>query len=118
RNFWNKHRKQRTGRVRWSLLEDCILYLGQQYFTNKWSEIAFYLPGRTSRQVQNRYMTAFSTENRKLGCWTHKEDSRLLKLRAELSKCKWNIIANQFEGRTIKQLRSRYRILKRRMKDQ
>jgi hypothetical protein len=79
-----------------------------------WRGIASRLPGRTVRQVRDRWQSYLSEEVRS-EAWSGEEDERLLSLYGEHGG-KWVKISQCLPGRTDVMVKNRYNQLARRMK--
>ena len=81
--------------------------------TGDWGEVAGRVPGRTARQVRDRWRTYLS-EGVVCGSWSSEEEERLLSLYGEYGG-KWAKIAEGLPGRSDAMVKNRYNMLSRRM---
>lgn len=80
KHFYNKSHVK-TLKKPWLFLEDQVILAGCKLFgLGKWVEIAKFLPGRSNKQVRERYYNQLAFGVRKLAGWTKKEDFQLLKM--------------------------------------
>ncbi|OHT10823.1 Myb-like DNA-binding domain containing protein [Tritrichomonas foetus] len=71
-----------------------------------WKDISFHLPGRSARQLRERYMNYLSPTVIN-SPWTHEEDELLIRKVDELGT-KWSKIAKHFANRTDVILKNRH----------
>ena len=73
--------------TRWTRLEDTILFAAHKYYKNDnnddkhdciYVKIAKHLPGRTNRQIRERYTMILSQQRQQKGYWKQSEDLALL----------------------------------------
>lgn len=88
--------------------DELLIKLVKQYGNNQWSLIADRMPGRTSRQVKERYNTYLGPNVRKTP-WTHEEDMILLEKVPVVGK-KWSDLAKFFDGRSPNSIKNRYHL--------
>ncbi|CAD8174945.1 unnamed protein product [Paramecium pentaurelia] len=111
-----KYRKlqdqEKRTKKKWSIAEDQILIDAFKEFGRQWIKISQRLPGRTSKQVRDRYVNQIDpsiTHNE----WSTEEDKIILE---EYNKggAKWAIIAKILKNRSENQVKNRfyYTILK------
>jgi hypothetical protein len=106
---------RRTSYSKFTAEEDEILREAfRRIGENDWRGIARELPGRTVRQVKDRWMTYLSDGVRS-GPWSREEDQQLIALHREMG-AKWVQIAGQLRGRTDVMVKNRYNQIVRRMK--
>lgn len=87
----------------------------QDFGAHTWGRIAPLLPGRTPRQVRERWVNYLSPEI-KLDEWTKEEDDLIMRLVAKFGK-KWAYISRSFNQRTDVSIKNRYFLLQRREKN-
>lgn len=100
-------------RTKFTPREDAIIQqiVGQKG-AKDWRSFERYLPGRTARQIRERYINYLSPHTRK-GDWTDYEDTLLRSMVLEHGR-KWSQIAMSFEGRTDVMIKNRWIKLERR----
>ena len=76
-----------------------------------WRIIADRLPGRTARQVRDRW-TSYLSEDVRWGAWSVEEDELLLRLYGEYG-AKWMQISRRLRGRTDGMVKNRHNHLER-----
>jgi hypothetical protein len=94
--------------------DDLIRYLVEQQRMTKWSDVAAQLPGRTSRQVRDRYKHYLSP-NVTAHDWKLDEDKQLIQLVGRYGQ-RWSSLVQYFPGRSEVQLRNRWNVLQRKAK--
>ena len=83
----------------WSKEEDkLVLFLVQQHGAEKWTNIAYYLPGRIGKQCRERWHNHLNPRIKK-NEWSLEEEL-ILYIQNRFKKNKWAIIAKDLEGRT------------------
>ncbi|CAD8081621.1 unnamed protein product [Paramecium sonneborni] len=103
--------EKRTKR-KWSIEEDKILLKCYEQYGRQWIKIAEKLPGRTSKQVRDRYVNQINpTLNHDQ--WDEKEDETIIK-EFEINGPHWAQIAKMLNNRSENQVKNRfyYTILK------
>ncbi|EAX86725.1 Myb-like DNA-binding domain containing protein [Trichomonas vaginalis G3] len=98
---------QKPPRKMFSPHEDVIIVtLANQQEKKDWKYIASHLPGRTPRQVRERFRNHLSPglEN---GPWTREEDDLLRKLFKEYGS-KWSLISSYFKSRSDTNVKNRW----------
>ena len=88
--------------------------LVNNYGESAWDEIAALMDGRNPRQCHDRWCSYLSPSINN-SPWTPEEDKRIIKLQPEFNG-KWVQMSKRFKGRTDIQLRNRWNILKKSMK--
>lgn len=110
--FEQSSMKQKKTKNKFTEVEDNIIkQFVQNYGAHTWGRVIPLLPGRTPRQVRERYVNYLSP-NVNLNEWTKDEDELILKLVAQFGK-KWAYISRSFNQRTDVSIKNRYFLLKR-----
>ena len=91
--------------------DDTIVQIVSRFGAHSWRSIAANLPGRTARQIRERYVN-YLAPNVCKDPWTPEEDQRLRDKVAEHGR-KWSLIARFFENRTDVTLKNRWLKLQR-----
>ena len=91
--------------------DNIIIEFVQNYGAHTWRRIMPLLPGRTPRQIRERYVNYLSP-NVNRDAWTKEEDNLIMKLVSKFGK-KWAYIAQSFNQRTDVSIKNRYILLKR-----
>lgn len=94
--------------------DKALLYLVSTFGDNDWSQVALYMPSRSPRQCRERYKLYLSPEVNN-GPWSKEEDLLLETLYRQHGP-KWTIIAKHFQARTDVNIKSRWNVIKRRLK--
>jgi hypothetical protein len=81
----------------------------QQYPTSSWNEIATMFPGKTVRQVRDRYKNYLSPELNHLP-WTEFEDN-LLREQFSIHGPRWSVLKQFFVNRTDVSIKNRWSVL-------
>lgn len=103
----------KPARLRFTHEEDLIIMkLVSKHGAREWKIFETYLPGRTGRQIRERYINYLSPDTKRSG-WTDEEDDLLRKKVREHGR-KWSTIATFFSGRTDVTLKNRWLKLQRR----
>ena len=88
--------------------DQLLLSLVEKYGQNSWTDIAEKIPGRSSRQCKERYLTYLCpTVNH--SPWTEDEDVLLLQKVHEMGK-RWSDMSKFFNGRTANAIKNRYHL--------
>lgn len=109
----NKNAKpeKKLQRKLFSIEEDAKLrFLVSQYGNKDFKKIASFMPGRTPRQVRERYKNYLSPEVNN-GPWSREEDALLCKKYMELGP-KWSKIADFFPSRSDINVKNRWTSIK------
>lgn len=107
-----KEARKHGSRKKFSEEEDReIIRRVEEHGTVSWSVVASGLPGRSPRQVRERWLNYLSPDVSSKP-WTHAEDMKLKEKVDDLGN-KWSIIALDFPGRTDVTIKNRYRLLER-----
>ncbi|CAD8172393.1 unnamed protein product [Paramecium octaurelia] len=111
-----KYRKlqdqEKRTKKKWSLAEDQILIEAYKEFGRQWIKISERLPGRTSKQVRDRYVNQIDPSI------THeewsKEEDRIILEEYNKGGARWAVIAKMLKNRSENQVKNRfyYTILK------
>jgi len=103
-----KESRRRPNRKRndWRPEEDARLLELMEEFGQSWAMISSKLPGRTGKQVRDRYVNNLAPGIR-CGCWTPEEDQMILSLR-NMNGNRWSYIASHLPGRTEAQVKNRF----------
>ncbi|OHS95983.1 hypothetical protein TRFO_37846 [Tritrichomonas foetus] len=103
----SSHKDKKLQRKLFSIEEDAKLrFLVQQYGSKDFKKIASFMPGRTPRQVRERYKNYLSPEINN-GPWSRDEDALLRQKYAELGP-KWSKIADFFPSRSDINVKNRW----------
>lgn len=110
-NDTNNQKSKKT-KNRFTEKEDnIIIEYVHKFGAHSWGRIIPYLPGRTPRQVRERYLNYLSPEVNH-NEWTEEEDSLIMTLVSKIGK-KWALISQSFHHRTDIAIKNRYFVLKR-----
>jgi len=103
-----KESRRRPNRKRndWRPEEDARLLELMKEFGQSWAMISSKLPGRTGKQVRDRYVNNLAPGIR-CGGWTPEEDQVILSLRS-VNGNRWSYIASHLPGRTEAQVKNRF----------
>jgi hypothetical protein len=103
-----KESRRRPNRKRndWRPEEDARLLELMKEFGQSWAMISSKLPGRTGKQIRDRYVNNLAP-GIKCGGWTPQEDQMILSLR-NMNGNRWSYIASQLPGRTEAQVKNRF----------
>ena len=93
--------------------DERLKYLVYTYGENNWPVVMALMPSRNTRQCRERWFKYLSPAVNKQE-WSEEEDQLLIQKIKELGP-KWKYISQFFNGRTDINLKSRYRVLKRKM---
>lgn len=85
-----------------------LLSLVEQLGVNSWIEISEKIPGRSSRQCKERYVT-YLCPNVNHSPWTDEEDLLLVQKVNEMGK-RWSDMSKFFNGRTANAIKNRYHL--------
>jgi hypothetical protein len=85
-----------------------------EYGTGDWRSVASRVPGRTVRQVKDRW-NAYLREGMGARGWSVEEDRRMLELHREYG-AKWVQISRGLPGRTDVMVKNRYNQMMRRLR--
>lgn len=108
----NEPAKPKKSKNKFTEVEDEIIKkFVEEYGAHTWGRIMPLLPGRTSRQVRERYVN-YLAPNVKHDDWTKEEDELIEKLVAQFGK-RWAFISRSFKQRTDVSIKNRYLKLKR-----
>jgi hypothetical protein len=103
-----KESRRRPNRKRndWRPEEDARLLDLMKEFGQSWAMISSKLPGRTGKQVRDRYVNNLAPGIR-CGGWTPEEDQIILSLR-NMNGNRWSYISSHLPGRTEAQVKNRF----------
>ena len=99
-------RRARKGRNPWSSKEDALLVELMKKYGQSWAMISSALPGRTGKQVRDRFLNKLRP-NIRCGDWSAEEDECIVTLSKEIGN-RWSLIATHLPGRTEAQVKNRY----------
>lgn len=99
-------RRARKGRNPWTPREDALLVELMKKYGQSWAMISSALPGRTGKQVRDRYLNKLRP-NIRCGDWSIEEDELVVSLCKEIGN-RWSLIATHLPGRTEAQVKNRY----------
>jgi hypothetical protein len=104
----NKRSQKRSkrGRNPWTPKEDAKLMELMKKYGQSWAMISSHLPGRTGKQVRDRFLNKLRPGVR-LGDWSPAEDELLVRLCREIGN-RWSLIATHLPGRTEGQVKNRF----------
>lgn len=114
---WKNNLKPGLKKGQWSRQEDALLIehvqaaLARQVRRLNWSEIARFIPKRSSKQCRERWVNHLNPDVNK-GEWTAEEDELLWEYQKEMPR-KWAHLARKIPGRTENQVKVRWNILNR-----
>jgi len=114
----NKRSQKRSkrGRNPWTPKEDAKLMELMKKYGQSWAMISSHLPGRTGKQVRDRFLNKLRPGVR-LGDWSPAEDELLVRLCREVGN-RWSLIATHLPGRTEGQVKNRfYSYIKKRLQN-
>jgi len=100
------NRRPNRRRNPWSAQEDAKLLELMQKHGQCWAIISSSLPGRTGKQVRDRYVNNLAP-GIECGNWTPEEDDLIERLRNEKGN-RWSYIASYLPGRSEAQVKNRY----------
>jgi hypothetical protein len=96
----------------WTPEEDQLLLdLVEQYGTNEWPVIAFFMEDRSARQCRENWHKYFApgvSHKRKNKAWTPEEDQIIRNHVAQYGPSSWAPLEKQLPGRTAKQCKEHY----------
>ena len=113
----NDHERQhgRGEKSKFTLSEDALLKsLVARYGEKSWCTISSFIPNRNERQCHDRWTYYLSPNVNKLP-WTEEEEARLVSLVNTIGP-HWVKIAKEFKGRTDIQIKNKWNVIKRRVK--
>ena len=84
------------------MLQDWI----NRYGPRSWAKCAKYIPGRSGKQVRERWFNILEPSIKK-GCWSYEEDLKIYELFAKYGS-KWAYFSSQICGRTENALKNRF----------
>lgn len=88
-----------NNKKKWSYDDDQkIIQLVQKYDKN-WAEIAKHFPGKTGKQIRERYLNKLDPQIN-WSTWTKEEDEIILRVYKEHGP-KWSIASKQLKGRPV-----------------
>jgi len=96
----------KSKRIPWHTDEDIQVIELVNKHGSKWAKIASFLPGRTGKQVRDRFTNKLKPDINK-DEWT-KEEERIFKQRYKEMGNKWSKIASFLPGRTEGQIKNRF----------
>jgi len=99
-------RRARKGRNPWTPKEDALLAELMKKYGQSWAMISSALPGRTGKQVRDRFLNKLRP-NIRCGDWSPEEDECIITLSKEIGN-RWSLIATHLPGRTEAQVKNRY----------
>ncbi|CAD8074531.1 unnamed protein product [Paramecium primaurelia] len=103
---WRRLNPQENNKKKWTLEEDKnISFLVQQYDKN-WAEIAKHLPGKSGKQIRERYLNVLDPSIN-TSPWTKQEDEIILKVYKEYG-AKWSVASKQLKGRPENAVKNRF----------
>jgi len=102
----SQQRRARKGRNPWTPKEDALLVDLMKKYGQSWAMISSALPGRTGKQVRDRFLNKLRPHIR-CGDWSIEEDELIVSLSKEIGN-RWSLIATHLPGRTEAQVKNRY----------
>lgn len=102
----SQQRRARKGRNPWTPKEDALLVDLMKKYGQSWAMISSALPGRTGKQVRDRFLNKLRPHIR-CGDWSVEEDELIVSLSKEIGN-RWSLIATHLPGRTEAQVKNRY----------
>jgi len=90
----------------WSNEEDSTLLECIELFGKKWTKISRMIPGRTGKQVRDRYLNVLIPDIKREE-WNEEEDEMISKMYESIG-AQWCKIAENVPGRTEAQVKNRY----------
>uniref|UniRef100_A0A6P7GB68 snRNA-activating protein complex subunit 4 isoform X2 n=1 Tax=Diabrotica virgifera virgifera TaxID=50390 RepID=A0A6P7GB68_DIAVI len=106
--YFLNHVDKKQGKF--SLAEDCLIYICVEKFGMAYHEVTEHLKDRSRTQIRTRYITCLKLDAKK-NTWTEAEDDTLIRLREQQTKMDWTTIAQTLR-RTPGQTRQRYHVIK------
>lgn len=97
------HRNQRKT---FTSFENIFIQESVKLIGENWEEIAKALPGRTPKQVHDRYIN-YLRDGLKKGPWTKEEDNQVLSLFEKFGS-KWTKMINYLPGRSANDIKNRW----------
>ena len=73
---------------------------------HNWKEISKYLPGRTPKQIRDRYMN-YLRDGLNKSQWTPQEDELLIRMHDSVGT-KWSLMSNKLPGRSPNDIKNRW----------
>ncbi|EAX89022.1 Myb-like DNA-binding domain containing protein [Trichomonas vaginalis G3] len=108
-----KLRSNHTPKSKWTIEEDDLLkYAVKKVGKLKWKQIAKIVGTRSGKQCRERWFTKLNPDI-KNEVWSPEEDEKLLRLHDKIGN-KWSQIAQHFPGRTVLNIKNRFRTFFRR----
>jgi hypothetical protein len=95
-----------------SFKEDQTLRTLVEKYGENWDEIVQHMPGRTKRQLRERWGNYLSPNISNTGKFTREEDEMIIQKRQKIGSC-WTKISRFFSGRSVASLKNRWYYLRR-----
>ncbi|CAK74871.1 unnamed protein product (macronuclear) [Paramecium tetraurelia] len=103
---WRRLNPQENNKKKWEFEDDQkIIQLVKQYDKN-WAEIAKHLPGKSGKQIRERYLNKLDPSIN-TASWTKEEDDIILKVYKQHGP-KWSIASKQLKGRPENTVKNRF----------